>query len=67
MRTQEANRQVAERVNHLENRSKISNLRVDGKMEDESDNLMVYMTGLFEYLGVEGVTGSDIEAISRIR
>ena len=66
MRTQEANHQLAERINDLENRSKIYNLRVDGKIEDESENLMAYMTGLIEYLGVEGVIGTDIEAISRI-
>lgn len=66
MRAQQANHQLAERINDLENRSKIYNLRIDGKTEDESEKLIVYMTGLIEYLGVEGVTGSDIEAINRI-
>lgn len=64
--TRQSNKLLAERVNELENNAKICNIRLDGKEEDETEDLKAYMTDLITFLSPTGVGMSDIGAAYRI-
>ena len=63
---QHANKVLMDKVNELENRSKLCNIKMEGKVEDEREDLKTYIAELIEFISPEGVTVADVESISRI-
>lgn len=61
-----SNKRLENRVNDIENRARILNLKIDGKPEDSTENLGQYLTDLISYLNVPNVTLQDICTIARI-
>lgn len=61
-----ANKRLENRLNDLENRARIYNVKIDGKPEDEQENLKDYVSNLIQFFGLSGVSTSDITTIMRL-
>ena len=62
----ERNRRLEHRVNGIENQLRERNMRVDGKPEDNNEDLLHFVLGLGNQLGIVNPTRNDIESIHRI-
>lgn len=58
-RATELNSRLAERVNVLENNSRICNIKIDGKPEEEGENLRMFVNNLVNFL-CPGETGEGL-------
>lgn len=61
-----SNRRLEHKINDIENRAKVLNIKIDGKLEDATENLGQYVTDLIKYLGVGNVSLQDITSVTRI-
>lgn len=60
------NGKLADRLNALENQSKICNIRLEGKSEVEGEDLMKYVTDLALFLNPQSQRGPELTSVYRI-
>lgn len=64
--TEIANRRMANQINDMENRSRVCNIRIDGKPEDNTENLLRYVTDLASFLNPTEPEQSRILSVYRV-
>lgn len=62
----EINSRLSDKVNNLENKSKIHNIRLDGKAECEGEDLKQYINDLAMFLNPNSQNGPELTSIYRI-
>lgn len=62
----ESNRRLEAQLNTLENRSRVRNIRLDGKQEVEGEDLFKYVADIANKIGVNSLARGDIAAVYRI-
>lgn len=62
----EVNKRLEAKINTMDNRMRICNIRVDGKAEDENENLPGFVLDLARQIGVNHISPSDIVSSYRM-
>lgn len=64
--TEQVNRRLMQQINELENRTKQTNIKIDGKYEDSTENLKQFVNELFSFLVPTGLDPNAVIAVYRI-
>lgn len=62
----ESNRRLEAQLNALDNQTRICNLRIEGKQEEDGENLMRFVLDLAGQVGANSITPSDIQLVTRL-
>lgn len=62
----ESHGQLLDQVNSMENRLRIKNIRIDGKVEEDGEDLHRFVLGVAERIGITNMARADISAVYRI-
>lgn len=64
--SQQQNRRIEVQLNDIANRQRICNIRLDGKDEEQNENLRGHILEMAEAMGVANMKAHDIQAIYRL-
>lgn len=62
----EINRRTELQLNSIENQSKICNIRIEGKKEEEGENLMRFVLDIAKQVGASTITQADVQRVARL-